>query len=301
MKKKVLMITTIFFLLLFVICYVCFKKDLFQPENAYMPLTYKVCDVDSCIVLLGSIHVGDERITQFRRSINEIYRKSQYLAVELDTKYMSMNYNDFLLDSGKTLDDIITKELKEKITQFLMDKGSSLSYDDLKKFKLGFLSNYISLLSSTELGFTSPGVDSHFLTLAHDDGKEIIELETYEEQMGLLFDYSDALYSKQINDSIDSYDENKKQLSLLYEAYLKADKEKIESLLEEEGEPSNEEEEQYLNAMLYDRNKRMAEKVEMFLRENKDVFMIVGEAHVLGNGGIIDLLKRKDYQIEIVK
>lgn len=53
--------------------------------------------------------------------------------------------------------------------------------------------------------------------------------------------------------------------------------------------------------MYSDRNIKMANNIEQFLNENKEVFMIVGAAHVLGEGGIVDLLQNKNYKIELVK
>lgn len=52
--------------------------------------------------------------------------------------------------------------------------------------------------------------------------------------------------------------------------------------------------------MYDDRNIKMVENVEKFLSEDKEVFMVVGSAHVIGENGILDLLQNKNYKIKTI-
>lgn len=304
MKKKIILISIIIILFLGgLIGYYKFKnysKEPIKKEFSYSPLTFEICDDNSCIYLLGSIHLGDEKITKFNEKYLDYYNKSKYLAVEIDTKNISFNLKDFILTPPTTLDDLLNEELKKELSDFL-SKKSLFSYDMLKGFKLGYVYNYISLLASIELNFSESGVDEYFINLAHNQDKEVIELETTEEQLSLLLDYSDEFYIKQIKNVIDTYEEEKDSLKLVYEKYLESDKKELEKLISLEETPESEEEQRYINNMLYERNKKMSIKVEEFLSEDKEVFMIVGLGHVIGEDGIIDLLKEKNYEINIVK
>jgi uncharacterized protein len=49
---------------------------------------------------------------------------------------------------------------------------------------------------------------------------------------------------------------------------------------------------------LTDRNRSWAPKVENFLKEDKDVFVVVGAAHLLGSEGVVELLRAKGYKIQ---
>jgi len=51
-------------------------------------------------------------------------------------------------------------------------------------------------------------------------------------------------------------------------------------------------------AFLFDRNVGMADKSEKFLKENKKTFVIVGAAHLLGDKGVLETLKKKGYKVE---
>lgn len=306
MKKRYIVFVVLFIgvlLTIFLIVNNKSKEEEKEPTNefSYTPLAYKICDNDSCMHLMGSIHVGDNRVTKFDKIITDIYEGSDYLAVEVDTTDVTVDENMFLLESG-TIDDLVNDEVKEKLVNF-SSKHILFPYDSVKIFTLGYIQNYISLLPTIESGLTSGGVDEYFLKLAHKDNKNIISLETYESQLAFFTDYSNDFYIKQIVYAIDNYDEQKQMMKDLYEAYLSGDKNKIEKILETEEEDIEitEEDERYNQAMLYDRNESMTENVRRFLNENKNVFMIVGEAHVFGEGGIIDLLKDENYTISIVK
>lgn len=308
MKNKIIIILSTILTLIIISgsLYYCYKEGYIFNEKEetkefeYMPITYEICDTNSCVYLLGSIHIGDSRITKFNKKLTDLYNKSKYLAVELDTTTVKMDVTEFVANPNETLNDILSQETQDKLKNFTSNRGL-LTYEQLKYFKIGYIANYLSLLPAQELGLVSPGVDEYFINKAHQESKEIIELETYEEQLNLLLGYSNELYINEINDIIDNYQTEKDELKELYEDYLKGDKEAIVELLDEENEITTEEEREYQNDMIYNRNKKMTTKVEEFLKEDKEVFMIVGSAHVLGRDGIIDLLQNKEYKINMVK
>ena len=304
MKKKItIIILSTLIILIITLIYLLFKEKIFtqvEPkEKTYMPITYEICDSNNCIYLLGSIHIGDKRITKFDKDLIELYNKSENLAVELDTKNIKMNLEDFIAKPNETLDILLPSDLKANLSKFLENKGL-LAYEQLNYFKIGYVANYLSLLPSVELNLVNEGVDEYFLTLSHKENKKIIELETYEEQMSLLLGYSNELYINEIKDSIENYEEQKTILKNLYEEYLKADKSTLEELLNKEEIINSEEERAYQNRLIYERNYKMSDKLEEFLKEDKDIFMIVGLAHVLGDKGIIDLLQEKNYKINLI-
>lgn len=271
-----------------------------EQEFSYTPLMYEICDDDNCVYLLGSIHMGDERLYKFNNIINEAYKKSSAIAVELDVTSAEIDPNLFVLKDVKTLEDIYNKELIDKIKDF-SKRHMLYSYDTLKNYTLGFNANYISLLPYLELGYNTNGIDLYFLNQAKEDNKEIKELETIELQLTFLTDYSDEFYISQIENIIDKYDENKELSKQLYEAYLTGKKENIKKILESDLEPLTKEEEQYQKAMLDDRNINMANHIKNFLEKDENVFVVVGMAHVISDNGIIELLEKDNYQIKIIK
>ena len=58
--------------------------------------------------------------------------------------------------------------------------------------------------------------------------------------------------------------------------------------------------EEYNRILLDERDEQMTEKAREYMNSDKTVFMAVGLAHVLGDGGIIDILRNDGYVIERV-
>lgn len=301
MRKNKFIWILIFVILLGILGAFLFKKytDVQDKEFTYTPLMYKVCDNNSCIYLLGSIHIGDSRVNKFNKVIMDAYNDSDKIAVEVDSSDVTVNLNDLMLENG-TLDNYISAELNEKLTRFA-EEHPKFTYQQFKSFKIGYIYDYLSMLPYLEEGYGIEGVDMYFMNLARTDNKPIISLEKYEDQMQLLIGYSDEFYIEQINNTIDYYSIAKEAALNLYETYLTGDEEKITALINMEDDGlESEEGKRFIKEIYDDRNNAMAKNVEQFLANDEKVFMVVGCAHVVGDKGIVSLLKN-DYQISIVK
>ncbi len=299
--KKIL-VSILIILLVVVLGFFVLKKvdDKGKEEFVYTPLMYKICDDNSCMYLLGSIHIGDARVNKFSNVILDAYQDSDELAVELDLNEVTVDLGSLMLDSG-TIEDYISPELNDKLTKFA-EEHPMFTYQQFKSFKIGYIYDYLSMLPYLEEGYTSEGVDSYFMKLARDDNKPIISLEKYEDQLNLLIGYSDQFYIDQINTMIDYYDLTKKTSLDLYDTYLSGDEEKISALIQMEEDDSlqTEEGKRFIKDVYDNRNIAMANRVKDFLSNDEKVFMVVGCAHVVGDKGIVTLLK-DNYKISIVK
>ena len=272
--------------------------------TTYMPATYKVCDEDSCIHITGSYHMGDKRITKLDQKLIDIFDSSDYLALEIKEDSSDPSY--FLMKDGKTIQDIVSPELYAKLQKF-SEEHPMYRLDAYSHYSLGFNATIIDMLPLLEAKASTPGMDTIFQKRATKNNKEILAFETLEFQLNLLTGYSDEFYMKTIEYFIDNYEEAGKYQLDLYEAYLKGDVDEINRLLSEEeeaeeGEEPTEEEIQYYEAMYTNRNNHMTEVIKEYLADNKNVFVVVGAAHVLPEGGIIDqLTKTGNYTITRVK
>jgi hypothetical protein len=50
--------------------------------------------------------------------------------------------------------------------------------------------------------------------------------------------------------------------------------------------------------LIYERNRTMASKIEGFFRTGEIYFVIVGAGHLVGDQGIVEILKGKGYLVE---
>ena len=59
--------------------------------------------------------------------------------------------------------------------------------------------------------------------------------------------------------------------------------------------------EQYNQSLVIDRNYGMVNALDKYFREGKNVFCVVGVGHVVGEDGIVELMKSKGYSVELIK
>lgn len=272
------------------------------PSNRIVdPSLFQACDEDSCIYLLGTIHVGDDHLTGLTDKIWKAYNASDAIAFELDITKVSAEEGEELiyLPEGKELSDYLTEEQLKKLEEFCLKRF--ISMDALKKFNLAGVYSLLSQFPYLELGYSADnGVDKQLLDKSHQDNKEIIELETYEMQASLLYEFKDEYYVQQIDDLLNHYAESKKSVELLYNSYLSGNIFVLRGLLSESDE-TDELSKEYNQKMLTDRNLAMADKAEVYLKENKKVMVAVGAAHVIGEKGLVDLLEDRGYKVSLVK
>lgn len=263
---------------------------------SYTPIMYKICDDDNCNYLLGSMHMGDRRILKFNQVVFDAYNEMDEYAAELDIQEIArISVLDYI--KGEPFDETASDELKGKVKTFFEEHN--ISYEDVASFPIGYVYITITQHSYKDAGWDTSGADTYFGLQSLSDNKPSHAFETIEFQANLLANYTEEFYVNVINELIDSYDEYIQTLKDVYKYYLAADIDNLYKSLQDD--TASELEEEFNKELIDNRNITMAEKIEEFLEQDKNVFIVVGAGHVIGEGGIIDLLSNKDYQISLVK
>ena len=292
------------------------KENKEEKTEEIKPLLYEVTKEGSNnkIYLFGSIHASKSSELVFPNYIMKAYNDSNYLACEFDIiKYnndfektmndvMKMKYQD-----NTTVKDHMKEENYKKMVDFLKEKGL---YSELYEvYRPVFFETLISQLAVEEAGLSAEeGVDQYFLKKAKKDKKEILEVESSDFQNNLFLESPDELYELIIVDVIDNYKENISLLKKVYEYWKKGNADKLLELDNEDIDIKDnytEQQIEYINnynkKIVDDRNVSMTEKVEEYFNDNKDVFFMVGDFHIIGDTGIVKQLEKKGYNVKQVK
>jgi len=282
------------------------------------PLIWEVEDKQGKghIYLFGSIHVGGEGLYPLPDEIMLAYNNSDTLAVEFDTTDMLTSIvtqiavaRRMMYPEGDDITQHLSEETYELAVDFLTKNGQYSAVND--KYNIFFWSSLVDgiTVKLSELD-ANTGIDSYFLSKAHEDGKEILDVESLEFQLDLLSGQPDKLQDYMLRSSIMYMDVSIDSLLSTFDAYRRGDEEALTNLLfsdsgdyglddlpKEEAAELTRMIEDYTYDMYTARNTAMAERAETYLEEDRRVFYVVGAAHMLGEDGIVKLLRDAGYTV----
>jgi uncharacterized protein YbaP (TraB family) len=263
--------------------------------------------------LYGTMHTSNKRVISMSSMADTQLDKCEVMAGELllgESDLMAMVGLMFMQDS--TLEMLLPENKYRVVRKKLVEELGAMAAL-LEKVKPMFLVVMIeeqrnnkpsqdekdSPMAMFGNGSKEP-LDLYLQSKAKKKGKEVIGLETVEEQMSAfntvsLKEQAEMLYQSLTNTNSDSEIEKgktsmEKMLDLYYE-------QKIDSLYfittQSLSSVSN-------KKLLGERNATMATRMEKIM-QNKSLFAAVGAAHLAGDEGLIELLRKKGYKVRSMK
>jgi uncharacterized protein YbaP (TraB family) len=295
MSKKVTRLRAIFFLLFGLVF-------LFSVGNAHSrdgkDFLWKVKSKTSTVYVLGSIHFFKEDMYPLNEKIERAFDKADVLAVEANINDVSNLSIQRLMESafykgGDTLEKHVSGETYELVKKEFT--GSGLSPDLMDKQRPWLLSLTLSSIKLMQLGFDpSYGIDAHFLSKA-EGKKPIVELESVDYQINLLSGFSDKEQEIYLLNTLKELNTLGREVDKLIPAWKSGDVKALESILTKDENKNT----AFINEkFIYERNRGMASKIEDFLKTGRTYFVVVGAGHLVGNRGIVEILKKKGYAVE---
>ena len=215
-----------------------------------------------------------------------------YFEIDLDDISQLMSTMKYIrMNDNVKLSDLLKKEEYERIKKYFNDHPSIVPFSMMERFKPYMLT---SLISESGLGCESTnGMEMSIMSEAKETGKEIKGLETPEFQAGLFDSIPYEQQAKELLNYIDSIDKFKKSTEELVEVYKKQDLNKIEELTTK----SESGLEQYLDLLIYGRNRRWMQALQIALR-TKPSLIAVGAGHLPGDQGMLTLLRKAGFTLK---
>lgn len=260
------------------------------------------------IYLMGTIHVASDDKYSMPDYVTEVYNSCDKIAFEVDpTTLEDMSSLQELLtymvyQDGTKISDHVSKKAYEEGKKLLGDMGVYNSILDY--YMPGFWLNQIENSAIDKIENISDGVDTRFAKQAKKDGKEIVSIEDLKIQANAMVGYTDEYASyclEHIGEDINNIDEYAKSLGEIYDLWAEGKIDEMDELTDETDELPEEYHDdyaKYLDIMLYNRNKGMADKAEKYIKNGDDLFFMVGSLHFAGDKGIPKLLEKKGYKVE---
>lgn len=299
------------FAIFLVACSGSSKKSETLPESKHF--FWKVSDENSSVWVLGSIHLADSTLYPLAPVIDSAFARSDELAVELN-----MNDEEVVKEIGK--ESVSQGMLEDRLLRDILPPEMWKSLDSLcaawdipmvvfEKMRPWLAATTLSAYAFEQAGLNPEyGIDYVLLDRAASDGKAIVGLETAEEQIGALADTteSDSAGVYYLKTTLREIADFETLVGNLIHAWKTGDDDLLRSLLnndEEENEDSLSSDQKFKDdfeqRIYVNRNAKMAESIATFLREDRNVFVVVGVAHLaLEKDNVIDALRKRGFKIE---
>lgn len=260
--------------------------------------------------LFGSIHAAEEELYPLPKYISSVFESSDSLAVEADIIAYEEDLQGqmetsmkMMYPAGQKITDEIDAELVERAKAVLTEAEEELNLGVPISVLEGFRPTmWITALESLALqksGLSAEyGLDTYFLQEAKARGMEILEIESIDAQMDMFTGFSPPLQAYLLESAL-NVELSAFGLKLLYEQWKLGSEEALSLMVipSDTGE-SAEISAEYMDALITRRNITMADAAKRYMAEDKNVFFVVGIGHMLGDGGIVDLLKQDGYTVE---
>ena len=248
------------------------------------------------VYLAGSIHMLPANDAELPPGFARAYAESSKLVMELDlARFDPMEALAWMTDhgtlpAGTTLRGVLGEPRYGRVSAAAASLGMPMTgLDSLAPWVVGI---EITDLAYEHEGFDpEQGVEEQLVRRAQADGKPTAGLETLSEELGSLSSLSSADQVRMLDQTVDDLKDLKSEMREVTGAWRTGDAKRLGGLLASEYSafPS------LYKPLVTDRNRRWMPQVEELLKSQDNVLVVVGALHLVGEGGLLELLRGKGY------
>ncbi len=261
-----------------------------EVENA---LLWNVSKGDQEAYLYGTIHISCN--AELSPDVEKALKESDELILEIDMSDPSLQMRmmqKMVLPDGKNASDFLTDKELESLEEYVNENVKMIpDFAMVSNMKPIFLSSLItqSLLSCQN----QTGYDQLLLQKAQQQNMPISGLETIDEQISAL----DGIPHQEVYDEIiasieEDQQEDIKMLDKMMQYYNNANLKALKKLFDESDSFLND----FTDIALDKRNKNWIPVIKEKMKDQK-VFIAFGAAHLIGDNGVVELLKDEGYKV----
>lgn len=267
--------------------------------NAPHPALWHVQGAKGEMFLFGSVHILPADLDWRRGVVANAIRKSDVFVFEIPVDESAQEQLGLLiadrgrLKNGESLHDMLSPASRADLDADAALAGiSPRALDGLRPWLAELM--LVTSRMAKETSSPQSGVDIELEESVHRQKKELRYLETLDQQMNLIVPSDPKLELSEFEASLKEFRTETDAFPELIRAWQTGDTRALDELLNGEFK----DEPQARKALLDDRNRAWAPKLEAMLREKKVFFVTVGAGHLLGRNNVPDLLRADGYKVD---
>jgi uncharacterized protein len=264
-----------------------------NPSNVFM---WSVQGPKSKVFLLGSMHMFKATAYPLDPRIEKAYQSCPRVVFEADLEGTGTDeIRDMMLKLGTYHDGkTLSKEISEKTYVLFKDRveANNLEVEQFDTYRPWFAALSIATVELKRLGFTAQnGLDAHFSKEAASDKKKMIYLETPRQQLDMLANAFPGKEEDLLKQALEEIAVLEKASTEMVQAWKAGDAARMEAFTHKSLKEFPEVEKK----LFTERNKAWTIRISRLLSQEGDVFVVVGAGHLVGKGGLLEMLKAKGY------
>jgi hypothetical protein len=246
--------------------------------------------------LFGTFHLLCKEDIRLSDQLKKAMKLSDKIYMEMDMDDPSTMLGGMLymnMKNDTTLESLYTPEEYQRLKNYFADT-LKMPVMLLQRAKPYFL---VALLYPRMMDCASPaGVEEELMKIAKEDKKEIKGLETIQFQASVFDSIPYEWQAKELLKNIDSFSVYKNEFETMVDFYKNQQLDSIKSLMGK----SKSGDEKYDDLLLNNRNKNWVKQLKEIMKK-QSVFVAVGTGHLVGEKGLINLLRKEGYKVEPLK
>ena len=249
------------------------------------------------VYLLGSVHAMREDSYPLPTAMETAFESVEKVVFEVDLDDLNSAAIQMLaagtLDGEGLLEEIVGPAIWAELVVQVETTGFPAAM--FQRMKPWMAAVTITALAMTEAGYLpSAGVDAYFSRRAEEAGKERIALETAEFQVGLFADLTPEQSLAFLRYTLADLETVIPDLDELSANWRAGRVEAVEALMAEGFDEFPE----LLEKMVTDRNRAWMPPIVELLAGDSDAMVVVGALHLVGEEGLVNLLRKRGYTVD---
>ena len=250
----------------------------------------------SAVYLAGSVHLLPSQESTLPPAFNHAYADSARLVMELDLGTLDpLAAAEWLtehgaLPPGSSLRTVLGEQRYNRVNAAAMDLG--LPAEVLERQAPWVVAIELADLEYVHLGFDpQQGVEEQLVHRAQADGKPTAGLETLDAELAGLAALPREDQLRLIDQTLDELKESPEEMREVLTAWRQGDAAKLAALLSREYRsfPA------LYRPLVTVRNQSWLPQIEQLLKGNGNTLVVVGTLHLVGDGGLLELLRKDGY------
>jgi uncharacterized protein YbaP (TraB family) len=280
-------------------CLLCCLLVLVAPAAWSATSLWTVSKDGRQLFLGGTLHLLSEQDFPLPGEYARAYAQADRLVLESDLDAVnSPEFQQALLSRltyppGESLRGHLSAETYAALEAHCRERGIPVA--TLNQFKPPLVSLSLSVLELQRLGLSQPGVDEFFYRRAVADAKPIDTLETTEQQLEFLVNMGQGRDDELITSTLREMQAAAQMVNDMRTGWRNGDEQR---LMVSTIAPLRKEFPEVYQALLVERNKNWLEDIEAMLQSPELELILVGAAHLVGDEGMLSLLRQRGYRVE---